>query len=101
MKFDWDERKNEINIDKHGLDFSDGDELFSGHSPLLALPDTAHEYGEERWKGIGVINGRIVVAIFVQKAPETIRFISLRKANREERKRSGYEKALQDELGQG
>lgn len=99
MKFEWDERKNEINIAKHGLDFSDGEALFLGHSQLLAVPDTAQEYGEERWKGIGMINGRIVVAIFVQKTPETIRFISLRKANREER--NGYEKALQDELGQG
>jgi uncharacterized DUF497 family protein len=99
MKFEWDERKNEINIDKHGLDFSDGEELFLGHSPLLAVPDTAQEYGEERWKGIGMIDGRIVVAIFVLRTPETIRFISLRKANRKER--SGYEKALQDQLGQG
>jgi uncharacterized DUF497 family protein len=94
MKFEWDERKNEINIDKHGLDYSDGEELFLGHSPLLAVPDTAQEYGEERWKGIGMIDGRIVVAIFVLRTPETIRFISLRKANRKER--SGYEKALQD-----
>jgi uncharacterized DUF497 family protein len=31
MKFEWDERKNEINIEKHGLDFSDGEELFLGH----------------------------------------------------------------------
>jgi uncharacterized DUF497 family protein len=99
MKFEWDERKNEINIEKHGLDFSDGEELFLGHSLLLAVPDTAQEYGEERWKGIGMIDGRTVVAIFVLRTPETIRFISLRKANREER--SGYEKALQDQLGQG
>ena len=96
---EWDERKNEINIEKHGLDFSDGEKLFLGHSPLLVVPDTAQEYGEERWKGIGMIDGRTVVAIFVLRTPETIRFISLRKANREER--SGYEKALQDQLGQG
>jgi uncharacterized DUF497 family protein len=29
MKFEWDEQKNQSNIDKHGLDFADAYRLFS------------------------------------------------------------------------
>jgi uncharacterized DUF497 family protein len=33
MRFEWDERKNRINIRKHGLDFADAEEMFM--HPLL------------------------------------------------------------------
>ena len=33
MKFEWDENKNELNIEKHGLDFEDAAEIFD--SPML------------------------------------------------------------------
>jgi uncharacterized DUF497 family protein len=32
VEFEWDEEKNAANIQKHGFDFADGEELFSGHS---------------------------------------------------------------------
>jgi uncharacterized DUF497 family protein len=46
-----------------------------------------------------MIRGRTVVVIFTERVPKTIRIISLRKANREEREQ--YEKALQDGLEAG
>ena len=97
MNFEWDERKNEDNLEKHGLDFADGQELFSGQWPFLVVADTTEDYGEERWIGIGTGNGRILVAIFAEPEPSVIRLISLRKASQEERAR--YEEALKDELG--
>jgi uncharacterized DUF497 family protein len=99
MTFEWDEGKNQLNIGKHGLDLADGEELFNGRLPLLVAPDTAEEYGEDRWIGIGTINGRVVVVIFTERGPDAIRLISLRKANQEEKRR--YEEVLKDELGQG
>jgi len=65
----------------------------------LVAADTAEDYGEDRWIGIGTINGRVVVAIFTERGPDVIRLISLRKATQEEKTR--YEEALKDELAEG
>jgi hypothetical protein len=46
VKFEWDARKNEANIRKHGFDFHDTWEVFQG--PLLARLDERKDYGEDR-----------------------------------------------------
>jgi uncharacterized DUF497 family protein len=56
-KFEWDEAKNRANLNKHGLDFSDAEEMFRGG--FFYEPDTREEYGEKRWTGLGMIRGRI------------------------------------------
>jgi uncharacterized DUF497 family protein len=63
---------------------------------LIIRPDTDEDYGEERWLGIGMIRGRVALVAFVERPPDTIRIISLRKADHEERDQP--EKALQDGL---
>ena len=55
MKLEWDDAKNRANIRKHGFDFADAEEMF--HGALLIRPDTDEDYGEERWVGIGMIQG--------------------------------------------
>ncbi len=97
MEFEWDEEKNATNIEKHGFDFADGEELFSGKCTFLYAADEEEDYGEERWRGIGTIRGRVVTVTFTERRPNVIRFISLRKANQEERK--AYEEAIKNELG--
>jgi uncharacterized protein len=94
MKFEWDEAKNRANIKKHGFDFADAEEMFSG--VLLVSPDTREDYGEKRWAGLGLIGGRTVQIVFTESTPDTIRIISLRKASKRERKE--YEKAIQNGL---
>ena len=94
MNFEWDEAKNRSNIRKHGFDFADAEEMFRGL--LIIRPDTDEDYDEERWLGIGMIRGCVAFVAFVKRPPDTIRIISLRKADHEERKQ--YEKALQDGL---
>ena len=94
MRFEWDERKNQANIRKHGLDFADVEEIFRGG--LLADPDTREDYGEKRWSGLGTISGRIVKVVFVEREQGILRIISLRKATRREQKE--YAKAIQDRL---
>ena len=96
-RFEWDENKNRQNIKKHGLDFADAEEMFSGS--LLFSPDVREDYGESRWVGIGTIRGRTAVVVFTERAPQTIRIISLRKATRRESKQ--YEKAVKDQLETG
>ncbi len=95
MKFEWDESKNELNIEKHGLDFADGKEIFQ--APMLTALDTRHHYDEDRYVGIGFLKNTVIVVVFTEPAKDTIRFISLRKAVKRERVR--YEQALKNRLG--
>ena len=97
MEFQWDERKNEVNIQKHGFDFADAHQIFE--LPILAAVDTRESYGETRYIGIGFLRQRVVVVVFVEEDNDTIRIVSLRKALKYERERFG--KFLQDELGVG
>lgn len=95
MNFEWDENKNEVNIAKHGLDFVDAPQIFN--FPLRINLDERENYEEDRWIGIGMLNGRVVVVVYTEPDDQTIRIISLRKALPYERKR--YEQYLQNELG--
>jgi uncharacterized protein len=90
MNFEWDEVKNRTNIRKHGFDFADAEEMF--RNPLIVRPDAREDYDENRWIGIGTIQGRVVFLAFTERVPDIVRVISLRKANREERKE--YEEAI-------
>jgi uncharacterized DUF497 family protein len=94
MIFEWDEAKNRINIRKHGFHFAEAAEMFNG--PLLVRPDTREDYGEPRWIGSGMIKGRLASVAFAERPDGAIRIISLRKADRDERKE--FEKAIQDGL---
>ncbi len=95
MKFEWDIQKNETNIVKHGFDFTDAQGMFA--LPMLVDPDERKDYGEERWKGIGLSGGRVAVVIYIEPDDETIRIISLRKALSYERKQ--YEQYIKNRLG--
>ncbi len=97
MNFEWDENKNETNIAKHGLDFADAPRIFK--LPLRISLDEREDYGEDRWIGLGMLDGRVVVVIYTELNDQTIRILSLRKALPHERKR--YEQYLKDELGAG
>jgi len=66
---------------------------------MLTAPDDREDYGEDRWIGIGMIRGHVVVIVFTERDEDTIRVISLRKALSHER--TGYEKILRDQLGTG
>lgn len=96
MKFEWDREKNQANIAKHELDFADAPKVFQ--LPLRISLDERQNYGEERWFGIGMLEGRVVIVVFTEPDEQTIRIISLRKALPYERKR--YEQYLKDELGE-
>ena len=83
MKFEWDEHKRKINLSKHGFDFRDAKKVFD--TPMVIAPDDREDYNEERWLGVGMLDGRVVAVIFTEADEETIRIISLRKAVSHER----------------
>jgi hypothetical protein len=95
MKFEWDECKNQSNLVKHGFDFTDAFRIFN--SPMLVEFDDRQDYGEDRWIGIGLLSGRVVVVVYTEPDEETVRIISLRKALTHERRR--YEQYIQNRLG--
>jgi hypothetical protein len=94
MDFEWDEAKSRFNLKKHGFDFAWAEQMFRG--PLLVRPDMREDYGEERWIGIGMIEDLCAFVAFAPRSGNTIRVISLRKANHEERQE--YEDAIKGGL---
>ena len=94
MKIEWDDRKNNQNIRKHGFSLADTWEVFE--RPMLANTDASDVF-EQRISAIGFLRQHVVVVIFAEREDDTIRIISLRKASKYERKR--FEEFLRDELG--
>ena len=90
MNFDWDEEKNQINIRNHGLDFEDAHEVFMG--PHIIFDDSRFDYDEQRLIAFGFSNNRVVAVVFTE-LENSIRIISMRKANAKEKKR------IQNRLG--
>jgi uncharacterized DUF497 family protein len=80
MKIVWDEPKRLANLDKHGLDFAELDETFFDNA--LVLPTY-----NGRWVGIGKNIRGVIVVVFVTLGKEAISVISMRTANKNERKR--------------
>ena len=92
MPFEWDADKNRENIRKHGIDFVDVPEMFSG--PMLVDLDDRFDYGEERLIGIGLLRSIVAVVVFTERISDVIRIISARKATKYERQR--YEREFSD-----
>ena len=81
MRFLWDETKRQTNLSKHGLDFADAERVFAG--PLVLFEDGREDYGEQRMIGIGLLE-TVVVLIVQVEADDTIRIISMRRAESDE-----------------
>ncbi|MCF2147507.1 BrnT family toxin [Desmonostoc muscorum LEGE 12446] len=54
---------------------------------MLVYLDDREDYGEDRYMGIGLLDGRVVVVVYTEPDEEILRIISLRKALSHERKR--------------
>lgn len=84
MTYTWDEEKNRVNIQKHGIDFLDVPAMFQ--HPMVTFLDQRKDYGEDRWIGIGILKTLLAVVVFTEPKPDTIRIISARKATQHEEK---------------
>lgn len=81
MKFEWDEQKRLINLQKHDIDFADVVRLFDNWRHTIG--DNRFDYGETRFFTLGLLNGRII-AVSHTETDDVIRIISARKANKDE-----------------
>ncbi|GAB1393006.1 BrnT family toxin [Rhodocyclaceae bacterium] len=82
MNFTWDETKRQSNLKKHGLDFADVPAVFAGHT--FTRPDNRFTYDERRFSTVGLLGVEVVVIAHTE-TEDTIRIISMRKAERHER----------------
>lgn len=82
MQFEWDERKQASNLQRHGIDFADA--VLAFVSPMLTRVDARIDYGEVRYLGIGVIAGREIAIVWTMRG-DSIRLILARRANAKER----------------
>lgn len=81
MKIVWDEPKRRANIRKHGLDFADAAEVFSGVT--RTIEDRRFDYGEQRFITFGILRDTVVVMAHTETSRQ-VRIISMRKATRHE-----------------
>ncbi|NLY41839.1 MAG: BrnT family toxin, partial [Desulfovibrionales bacterium] len=82
MKFEWDEAKSLACFEQRGFDFAYAAKAF--FDPKRSIrPDDRRDYGEDRYRLFGDINGRIYVVVFTLRNG-TIRIISAHKANQRE-----------------
>ncbi len=86
MRFEWDEKKREANLAKHGVDFPTAAKALRNRA--MVERDVRKEYGEPRWLGYGEFDGRLYVVVFTVRG-DRIRIISARKANAREAKKHG------------
>jgi uncharacterized DUF497 family protein len=87
MAFEWDDKKNIINLEKHGIDFSTAIAVFNDLN-RLEEDSTKPEYGETRIKTIGMVGSHILVlTVIYTNREQNKRIISARRASEAERKK--------------
>ena len=94
VRFEWDEAKRESNILKHGIDFTDVENVFEDET--VTILDDRFDYGEDRYITLGLLDARVVVIIHME-TDAVIRIISARKATKNEE--INYFKKVADRLG--
>jgi uncharacterized DUF497 family protein len=85
MKFEWDPRKAESNLRKHGVSFDEAASVFLDRLALSG-PDPEHSVGESRYITFGMSRLGRLLAISHSYRPEAIRIINARRMTRGERK---------------
>jgi uncharacterized protein len=81
MQITFDQAKDALNINKHGVSLSEATKL--EWDDTLIWQDTRHDYGEARMVALGAIGERLYCVVYVDR-DDARRIISLRKANNKE-----------------
>ncbi len=85
IKFEWDPRKAEINLHKHGVSFDEAASVFLDRLALSG-PDPDHSISELRYITFGMSRlGRLLIISHTYQL-DAIRIINARRMTRSERK---------------
>ena len=85
LAFEWDDKKSASNEKKHGVSFDEAKSIFTDQfARLIADPDNSDE--EDRFILLGTsIHSRLLVVCHCVRMNDSIRIISARKADKQER----------------
>ena len=88
LKFEWDDKKNQKNIKKHGISFEEAASVFEDDESLI-IADEEHSDDEERFILIGFsYRANLLVVCHCYRSKDSIiRIISARKADYKERQK--------------
>ena len=85
LSFEWDPKKEASNAAKHGVSFSEAQTAFTDEFARL-IPDPDHSTDEDRFILLGTsIGSRLLVVCHCVRSEDSIRIISARKAQNQER----------------
>jgi uncharacterized protein len=84
VRFEWDRKKEQLNVATHGVSFREAKELFTSKGDFLELYDGEHSELEERFIAIGPIRRGLVLVVYTERNEDTVRIISARWATKEE-----------------
>ena len=86
LNFEWDANKSASNIKKHGISFDEAKTVFTDeYARLIGDPDNSND--EDRFLLLGTsIDSKLLVVCHCVREAESIRLISARKADKQERK---------------
>ena len=86
--FDWDENKNRINLEKHGITFEEASTVFFDDRAIL-FDDPEHSMDEDRFLLLGMSEtAKVCIVCHCYRESDTvIRIISARQATRKEEER--------------
>lgn len=97
MRFGWDARKSDRNLEDRGFDFEFATQVFAGRT--LEREDTRVDYGEPRVIAIGNVEGIMLTVVYTDRAVaggEVVRrIIPARVSHRHERE--AYARAVAKE----
>ena len=83
VRFEWDEAKRRSNLSRHGIDFADVVDVFSGFT--VTMVDDRYDYGERRLSTFGLFKGRVVAIAHTERQNGNVtRIISARWASKHE-----------------
>ena len=89
MDFEWDDAKSDACFVHRGFDFGYAVRAFLDEDRIVGR-DRRGDYGEDRYRLLGAIEGRVFVVIYTMRGP-AIRIISARKANAREIREYGQD----------
>ena len=97
MEFEWDDAKSDACFADRGFDFAYAIRAFLDDNRIVGQ-DRRWDYGEDRYRLVGSIEGRVFVVVYTMRGP-VVRVVSARRANRKEVRE--YERdAREDRTGQ-
>ena len=83
--FEWDSKKAESNLKKHGVSFREASSVF-GDPLSITISDSDHSESEDRFIDLGLSHrARMLVVSYIERGNK-IRIISARRASRPEQR---------------